>query len=77
GFIDDDLGKAGKLIRGYKIFNSRELPELMKEHGVKDVLVSSTSLPNSKLETLRSMGASLKTMSIRIEEERTDLRSAV
>jgi UDP-GlcNAc:undecaprenyl-phosphate GlcNAc-1-phosphate transferase len=77
GFIDDDRGKAGKLIRGYKIFNSRELPELMKEHGVKDVLVSSLTLPNGKLETLRSMGASLKMMSIRIEEERPDLHSAV
>jgi UDP-GlcNAc:undecaprenyl-phosphate GlcNAc-1-phosphate transferase len=77
GFIDDDRGKAGKLIRGYKIFNSQELPQVMKEHGVKDVLVSSSTLPNGKLETLRSMGASLKMMSIRIEEERTDLRSAV
>jgi UDP-GlcNAc:undecaprenyl-phosphate GlcNAc-1-phosphate transferase len=77
GFIDDDGRKAGKLIRGYRIFNSRELPDLMKEHGVRDVIVSSSTLPNGELEKLRSMGACLKMMSIRIEEERTDLRSAV
>jgi UDP-GlcNAc:undecaprenyl-phosphate GlcNAc-1-phosphate transferase len=77
GFIDDDYRKAGKLIRGYRIFNSRELPDLMKQHGVSDVLVSSSTLPLGKLERLRSMGASLKMMSIRIEEERTDLRSVV
>src|SRR5262245_50225199 len=77
GFIDDDRGKAGKVIRGYRIFDSRDLPVLMKEHGVRDVLVSSSALPNGKLEMLRGMGASLKMMSIRIEEERSDLRSAV
>src|SRR5262249_12526254 len=65
GFIDDDRRKAGKLIRGYKIFNSGDLPDLMKEHGVRDVLVSSSTLPNGKLEYLRNMGACLKTMSIR------------
>jgi UDP-GlcNAc:undecaprenyl-phosphate GlcNAc-1-phosphate transferase len=77
GFIDDDHRKAGKLIQGYRIFNSRELPDLMREHGVRDVLVSSTAPANGKLDKLRSMGACLKMMSIRIEEERTDLRSAV
>src|SRR5262249_40087781 len=77
GFIDDDRGKTGKVIRGYRIFSSGDLPDLMKQHGVKDVLISSATLPNGKLESLRSMGASLKMMSIRIEEERTDLRSAV
>jgi UDP-GlcNAc:undecaprenyl-phosphate/decaprenyl-phosphate GlcNAc-1-phosphate transferase len=77
GFIDDDYRKTGKLIRGYRIFNSRELPGLIKEHGVRDVLVSSTTQANGKLDSLRSMGACLKMMSIRIEEERTDLRSAV
>jgi hypothetical protein len=49
----------------------------MKEHGVRDVLVSSTAPANGNLDKLRSMGACLKTMSIRIEEERSDLRNAV
>jgi len=76
-FIDDDCRKTGKLIRGYKIFDSKKLPDLMKEHGVRDVLVSSCIAPNGNLDRLRSMGASLKMMSIRIEEERDDLRSVV
>ena len=58
GFIDDDERKAGKLIRGYRIFSSSALPELVEEHGVNDVLISSVKVPESKLDFLRGHGIS-------------------
>ncbi|MGH9823699.1 MAG: hypothetical protein ACREDR_10680 [Blastocatellia bacterium] len=66
-FLDDDARKSGKLIHGCRIFESRDLPELIREHGVNEVLVSSLSLSETKLNLLRGMGASLKMMNIRIE----------
>jgi UDP-GlcNAc:undecaprenyl-phosphate GlcNAc-1-phosphate transferase len=67
GFIDDDSRKAGKLIHGVRIFESRELPELIRAHSITEVLVSSAKLSDSKIDFLRSAGVGLKTMSIRFE----------
>lgn len=67
GFIDDDDRKAGKLIHGYRIFDSERLPDLIREYGIKEVLISSFKVSESKLDSLRSMGVGFKKMSIRIE----------
>jgi UDP-GlcNAc:undecaprenyl-phosphate GlcNAc-1-phosphate transferase len=67
GFIDDDVRKAGKLIHGVRIFDSRDLPHLIHAHRVSEVLISSLKLPESKIDYLRSMGVGFKKMSIRIE----------
>jgi UDP-GlcNAc:undecaprenyl-phosphate GlcNAc-1-phosphate transferase len=67
GFIDDDDRKAGKLIHGYRIFDSEKLPELIREYGIKEVLISSFKVSETKLDGLRSMGVGFKKMSIRIE----------
>jgi UDP-GlcNAc:undecaprenyl-phosphate/decaprenyl-phosphate GlcNAc-1-phosphate transferase len=67
GFIDDDARKAGKLIHGYRIFSSNHLPDLIRRHGVNDVLVSSAKVSQTRLDHLRSLGMSLRTMNIRIE----------
>ncbi|HKQ06587.1 MAG TPA: hypothetical protein VJ464_15745 [Blastocatellia bacterium] len=67
GFIDDDARKAGKLIHGYKIFSSNHLPDLIRRHGVNEVLVSSTKVSQTRLDHLRSLGMSLRTMNIRLE----------
>jgi UDP-GlcNAc:undecaprenyl-phosphate GlcNAc-1-phosphate transferase len=67
GFIDDDTRKTGKLIHGYRIFRSNQLPELMRTYGVSEVLISSLKVPDSQLEYLRSLGVCLRKMSIRIE----------
>jgi len=67
GFVDDDSRKAGKLICGHPIFESRELPNLIRKHGVNEVLVSSIKVPEGKLDSLRGMGVCLKRLSIRIE----------
>jgi UDP-GlcNAc:undecaprenyl-phosphate GlcNAc-1-phosphate transferase len=66
-FIDDDLSKAGKLLRGYRIFSSDDLPELIHEHGISEVLISSFKVPESKLTYLREQGIGLKRVSLRIE----------
>jgi UDP-GlcNAc:undecaprenyl-phosphate/decaprenyl-phosphate GlcNAc-1-phosphate transferase len=67
GFIDDDARKAGKLIHGYRIFNSLELPNLMARHGINDVLISSEKVSEVRLTMLRNQGLCLRRMTIRIE----------
>jgi UDP-GlcNAc:undecaprenyl-phosphate GlcNAc-1-phosphate transferase len=67
GFIDDDARKAGKKIHGYRIFNSSELPDLIRRHGVDEVLISSAKVSENKLDELRGLGLHLRRMSIRIE----------
>lgn len=67
GFIDDDAHKAGKIMHGYRIFDSRELPELIRRHGVSEVLVSSRKVSENTMESLRSLGVSPRRMSIHIE----------
>jgi UDP-GlcNAc:undecaprenyl-phosphate GlcNAc-1-phosphate transferase len=67
GFIDDDISKTGKLLRGYRIFSSEDLPELIHEHGISEVLISSFKVPESKLSSLRELGIGLKRVSLRIE----------
>jgi FlaA1/EpsC-like NDP-sugar epimerase len=67
GFIDDDAQKAGKLLRGYQIFSSGKLPELINSHGVSEVLVSSLKVPESKLADLRNMGVGLKRLRIHLD----------
>jgi UDP-GlcNAc:undecaprenyl-phosphate GlcNAc-1-phosphate transferase len=67
GFIDDDERKAGKLMHGYRIFSSLELPKLLERHGIHDVLISSEKVSENRLIMLRDQGLSLRRMSIRIE----------
>lgn len=67
GFIDDDVRKTGKLIHGYRIFESSKLPDLIERYKVNDVLVSSVQVPEHSLNSLRSLGVSLRRMSIHIE----------
>jgi UDP-GlcNAc:undecaprenyl-phosphate GlcNAc-1-phosphate transferase len=67
GFIDDDDRKAGKLIHGYRIFESGQLPDLIRAHGINEVLISSLKVPENKLDNLRGLGVALRKMSIRIE----------
>jgi len=69
GFIDDDPRKTGKLIHGYQIFNTGEMPDLIRRYGVRDVLISSARTPQSKLDYLRKLGVCAARLSIRIESE--------
>jgi UDP-GlcNAc:undecaprenyl-phosphate/decaprenyl-phosphate GlcNAc-1-phosphate transferase len=67
GFIDDDARKTGRLLRGYQIFSSNDLPGLISSHGVSEVLVSSLKVPESRLDGLRNMGVGLKRLKIDLE----------
>lgn len=67
GFIDDDIRKTGRIIHGFHIYGSDELPSLIEKHGVSEVLISTTKVPERNLQTLRDLGISLRRMSIRIE----------
>ena len=67
GFIDDDDRKAGKKIHGYRIFESHDVPRLIRAYGISEVLISSFKVPEARLDSLRRMGVGLKKMSIRIE----------
>lgn len=67
GFIDDDARKTGKLLRGYRIFSSHDLPRLISSHGVSEVLVSSLKVPESRLDDLRNMGVGLKRLRIDLD----------
>ncbi|HEV2665121.1 MAG TPA: hypothetical protein VG324_09430, partial [Blastocatellia bacterium] len=67
GFIDDDVQKTGKHLRGYQIFSSDDLPGLINSHGVSEVLVSSLKVPDSKLDDLRNMGVGLKRLRIHLD----------
>jgi UDP-GlcNAc:undecaprenyl-phosphate/decaprenyl-phosphate GlcNAc-1-phosphate transferase len=60
GFIDDDDRKAGWLIHGYRIFGSCDLPRLIHQHRVHEVLISSAKIPDHKLEDLRRLGVAWK-----------------
>jgi UDP-GlcNAc:undecaprenyl-phosphate GlcNAc-1-phosphate transferase len=66
-FIDDDERKAGKLIRGYRIFSREALPNLIETHGVSEVLVSSVKVPESQLDFLRELGLAPKRLRIQLE----------
>jgi UDP-GlcNAc:undecaprenyl-phosphate/decaprenyl-phosphate GlcNAc-1-phosphate transferase len=67
GFIDDDARKTGRLLRGYRIFSSDDLPGLISSHGVSEVLVSSLKVPESRLDGLRNLGVGLKRLKIDLE----------
>jgi UDP-GlcNAc:undecaprenyl-phosphate GlcNAc-1-phosphate transferase len=67
GFIDDDIGKTGRIIHGFHIYASNELPRLIAKHGVSEVLISTAKVPESNLQSLRDLGISLRRMSITIE----------
>ena len=69
GFLDDNLRKAGKLLQGYRIYNSGDLPELLDRYGICEVLVSSPQIPESKLVHLRWLGLGVSYLNLRIERE--------
>jgi UDP-GlcNAc:undecaprenyl-phosphate GlcNAc-1-phosphate transferase len=67
GFVDEDDRMAGKVIHGYRIFEVSEMPAVIREHGVHEVLIPGLRVSESLLDDLRSMGVSPRRMSIRFE----------
>ncbi len=67
GFVDEDNRKAGKVIHGYQIFEVGQMPDVIRRHGISEVLISSLKTSDHLLEDLRNLGVSARKMSIRFE----------
>ncbi len=52
GFIDDDATLAGKVSNGYPVLGGLDqLDEVIAEHGVKGVVLSTSRLPEARLRS--------------------------
>ena len=52
GFVDDDLSKTGRRLRGITIYSPSELWRVTRKHAVSEVLVSSARIPEEKALSL-------------------------
>ena len=69
GFLDDNADKAGQSLRGLRIYALDELAELIAQHGIREVLVSSALIAESRMTPLRDLGLRVGYLNIRIESE--------
>ena len=67
GFVDDDSEKVGRLLNGYRIYDSSEVPHLIDRHGIHEVLVSGAHLSEGSLRAFEAMGVALRRVSITID----------
>ena len=67
GFVDEDTRMAGKVIHGYRIFDVEEMPAVIREHGINEVLIPSLRVSDRLLDNLRTLGVSPRRMNIRFE----------
>lgn len=67
GFVDEDQRKAGKVIHGYRIFEVKDMPDVMRVHGVSDVLIPAQQVSDSMLASLRGFGLNPRRMSIHFD----------
>jgi UDP-GlcNAc:undecaprenyl-phosphate GlcNAc-1-phosphate transferase len=73
GFIDDDPAKNGKLIHGLKVYGGNgDLNAVCKQHNVDEVLISSSRMPEERLQEIldfcRTQNILVKRMRITIED---------
>jgi UDP-GlcNAc:undecaprenyl-phosphate GlcNAc-1-phosphate transferase len=66
GFVDDDGTKVGRFIYGYPVYDRRRLRDVIREHGVEEMVVSSGQIQDPNLEDVRRMGLRLRRMSFTI-----------
>jgi UDP-GlcNAc:undecaprenyl-phosphate GlcNAc-1-phosphate transferase len=53
GFLDDDPGKAGKVIHGLKVFGGNgDMSAICKRHEVEEVLISSRKMSKERLQEI-------------------------
>ena len=67
GFIDDDARKVGKLLNGLPIYHRDRLVDVIRQLGITDVVVSSSKVPDDRVQQLRAAGVTLKRMRILVE----------
>jgi UDP-GlcNAc:undecaprenyl-phosphate/decaprenyl-phosphate GlcNAc-1-phosphate transferase len=66
-FIDDDPDKAGKSLRGYPIHASTDLPALLSQYAVSDVIVSTAKVDDAHLEKFQHLGVRFRRLRIAFE----------
>lgn len=52
GLIDDDPINAGRDIGGYRVFPSHDLPSLIDRYGIKEIVLSMSSIPMTKRQAV-------------------------
>lgn len=73
GFIDDDPAKTGKVMHGLKVYGGNgDLKLVCKQKGVQEVLISSSHMPQERLQEVldfcRAEAIAVKRMRITIED---------
>jgi UDP-GlcNAc:undecaprenyl-phosphate GlcNAc-1-phosphate transferase len=77
GFLDDDPAKSGKVIHGLKVLAANgDLTELCKKHQVDELLISSSKMPDDRVQEIvarcNEKDITVRRMRITIEELRPD-----
>lgn len=63
GFVDDDAGKVGRSIDGLPVFASGDVPQVIANQGVTDILLA---LPSASRERRNAIIASLRALPVHI-----------
>ncbi|MDS7594777.1 nucleoside-diphosphate sugar epimerase/dehydratase [Agrobacterium tumefaciens] len=66
GLIDDDNTNRGRDIGGYRVFHSNDLPSLIDRYGIKEIVLSMSSIPmESRISVInRVTGLGVKVRSV-------------
>jgi FlaA1/EpsC-like NDP-sugar epimerase len=66
GFIDDDRSKVGNSIHGVPVFSPTELPEVVRQHAVTDIVLAlpsvSRDVRNQIIQSLRPLAVHTRTL---------------
>lgn len=66
GFVDDDPAKVGRSINGAPVYASRDVPELVSQEGVTDILLALPSVTRERrnriIESLRHLPLHIRTL---------------
>jgi len=66
GLVDDDPTNHGRDIGGYRVFPSEDLPSLIERYGITEIVLSMSSIPAAKRQTVvgRVTGLGVKVRSL-------------
>ncbi|KQW32300.1 capsular biosynthesis protein [Rhizobium sp. Root274] len=66
GLIDDDPTNHGRDIAGYRVYPARDLPSLIDRYGIKEIVLSMSSIPMDKRQAVlgRVTGLGVKVLSL-------------
>lgn len=66
GLIDDDPANHGRDVGGYRVFPPRDLPQLVDRYGIREIVLSMSSIPPEARQTViaRVTGLGIKVRSV-------------